>query len=76
MTEEPSDYRVDVTLDRKLLVKDIDTLVHILGRQRIFRIVRASNSEEAVAKMREHLIQHAVVPLCYVKALNARKLPT
>lgn len=76
MVEEPTDWKVEITLDRGALAKDINTLVHILARQRVFCIVSAGNSEEAVGKTKEHLIQHGEVPLCYVKAMTPRRLPT
>lgn len=74
--EESTDWKVDITLDRGALVRDIDTLVHILARQRVFCTVHASNSKEAEEKAKEHLMRNIKVPWCYVKALNARRLPT
>jgi len=76
MVEEPSDWRVDVTLDRGALAKDINTLVHILARQRVFCLVSASSQEEALEKAKAQLQRSLKTPMCYVNALNPRKLPT
>jgi len=47
MAEEPTDWRIQVILDRKALVEDIDKLLHILARQRVIVIISASSREEA-----------------------------
>ncbi len=76
MAEAPGDWKVRVTLDRKLLVRDIDTRVHLLSRQRMYLIVSASSQgeaeEQAMAVLRLGIRSSA----CYVKALTARRLPT
>ncbi len=76
MAEEPTDWMVQVTLDRRALAKDIDTLVHILARQRVAVLVSASSREEAEEKAKAQLQRSLKTPLCYVKALTPRKLPT
>lgn len=76
MAEGPTDWTVQVTLNRKALVEDITRLTMILARQRVAVIVSASSREEAEEKAKEHLMRHVEVPWCYVKALNPRRLPT
>ncbi len=43
MAEAPGDWKVAITLDRKLLIRDIDAMVHILARQRMSVLVSASS---------------------------------
>jgi len=74
--EKPTDWKIQVTLDRKALLEDITRLTRILARQRVAVTVSASSREEAEEKAKEHLMQHIEVPWCYVKALNPRRLPT
>ena len=76
MAEAPSDWKVQVTLDRKALVDDIAKLVRMLARQRVAVIVSASSREEALEEARGRLLLHVGVPACYVKALTPRRLPT
>ena len=76
MTEEPTDWVVQVILDRGAIVDDITKLVHVLGRQRISYTVSASSGEEAIAKAAERLKRHTGVQGYYVKALNPRRMPT
>lgn len=76
MAEELSDWKVQVTLDRKALVDDIDNLVKMLARQRVAVIVSASDSEDAINKARAHLELHAGIFSEYMKAFNPRRLPT
>ncbi len=76
MAEAPGDWKIWVIIDRKLLTKDINTLVHILARQRMAILVSASSEAEAIVKARELLQRSLKTPACYVKALNPRRLPT
>ena len=76
MAEAPSDWKIEITLNRKALTEDIIRLTRILARQRIPIIVSASSLGEAEEKAREHLIRHGGLPLCYVKAMTPRRLPT
>lgn len=74
MVEASSDYRVTVTLDRGLLVLDIERLVKILARQRMAIIVSASSMKEAEERAREHLLRTGI-STTYIKALTPRRLP-
>ncbi len=76
MAEAPGDWKVMITLDRKLLVRDIDAMVHILARQRMSVIVSASSGEEAEEKAGAVLQRGWRTRSCYVKALTPRRLPT
>lgn len=76
MAEAPTDWKVQVILDRKAIVEDITRLAQILARQRVAVIVSASNSEEAIDKARAHLELHAEISESYMKAFNPRRLPT
>jgi hypothetical protein len=76
MAEAPSDWKVQVTLDRKAIVEDIDRLVRMLARQRVAVTVSAWNDEEAIAKARAHLELHSDISEAYMKAFNPRRLPT
>jgi hypothetical protein len=76
MAEEPTDWSVQVTLDRKALVEEITKLVQILALQRKAVIVFASSGEEASVKAKEHLQRYPGIPLGYIKALHPRRLPT
>ena len=76
MAEEPTDWMVQVTLDRRALAKDITRLTMILARQRVAVLVSASSREEAEEKAKTQLQRSLKTPLCYVKALNPRRLPT
>ena len=76
MTEEPMDWRIQVVLDRRALVEDIDKLVRILARQRVIVTVSALSREEALKKSEEHLQRISGIPTVYVKAMHPRKLPT
>ena len=74
MAEEPTDWKVQVTLDRVALAKDITTLVRILEQQRVTVIVSASSREEAEEKAKAHLQRSLKAPACYVKALTPRRM--
>jgi len=76
MTEKPTDWRIQVVLDRKALVEDIDKLTKILARQRTYCTVSAVNEAEALKKAEEHLQRYSSIPTVYVKAMHPRKLPT
>ena len=76
MTEAPSDWKVQVVLDRKAIVEEITKLVQILARQRVAVVVSASDSERAIEKASAHLELYAGISEAYIKAFNPRKLPT
>jgi hypothetical protein len=76
MTEKPTDWRIQVVLDRKALVEDIDKLTKILARQRTYCTVSAVNEAEALKKAEEHLKLYSGIPTVYVKAMHPRRLPT
>jgi len=76
MAERPTDWKVQVTLDRKALAEDIIRLTRILARQRVAVIVSASSREEAEEKAKDHLLLQAGISKFYTKALNPRRLPT
>jgi len=74
MTEKPTDWRIQVVLDRRALVEDIAKLTKILARQRTYCIVSAVNEAEALKKAEEHLKLHSGIPTVYVKAMHPRRL--
>ena len=76
MAEGPTDWKVQVTLDRKALVEDITKLVQILARERIYYTVAASSRSEAMEKAKACVQRIGGVPACYVRSLDPRKLPT
>jgi hypothetical protein len=76
MAEAPSDWKVQVVLDKKAIVEDITKLAQILARQRLAVIVSASSREEAEEKAKNHLLLHAGISEAYLKAYNSRRLPT
>ena len=76
MAEEPTDWKVQVTLDRKALVEDITKLAQILARQRVAVTVSAVNEADALKKAEEHLQRISGIPTVYVKAMHPIKLPT
>jgi hypothetical protein len=76
MAEAPSDWKVQVTLDRKAIVEDITKLVKMLAQQRWAVIVSASSSKEAIEKASLHLMVHSGVSPLYTKVFNPRRLPT
>jgi len=76
MAEEPTDWKVQVVLDRRALVEDITKLAQILARERIYYTVAASSRDEAIEKAKVYLQRHVGVPERYVRSLDPRKLPT
>ena len=76
MAEAPSDWKVQVVLDRKAIVEDITKLAQILARQRVTVIVSASDSEDAIDRAKTHLILQTGILESYMKAFNPRRLPT
>jgi ribosomal protein L5 len=76
MTEKPTDWRIQVVLDRKALVEDLGKLTKILARQRTYCVVSAVNEAEALKKAEEHLQRISGISPVYVKAMHPRRLPT
>ena len=76
MAEEPTDWKVQVVLDRRAIVEDITKLAQILARERIYYTVAASSREEAIEKAKVCLQRHVGVPACYVRSFHPRRLPT
>ena len=76
MAEEPTDWEVQVVLDRRAIVEDITKLAQILARERIYYTVAASSREEAMEKTRMFLMRFVGVPERYVRSLDPRRLPT
>jgi hypothetical protein len=76
VAEEPTDWEVQVVLDRRAIVEDITKLAQILARERIYYTVSASSREEAIEKAKVHLQRFVGVPERYVRSLDPQKLPT
>jgi hypothetical protein len=76
MTEKPTNWRIQVVLDRRALVEDIAKLTKILARQRTYCVVSAVNEAEALKKVEERLQRINGIPTVYVKAMHPRRLPT
>lgn len=76
MTEEKTDWKIQVTLDRDAVVEDIVRLVKILKRQQVYCVVSASTREEAVEKAKVHMWQYGGIPTVYLKTMHPRRLPT
>ena len=76
MAEEPTDWKVQVVLDRRAIVEDITKLAQILARERIYYTVAASSRDEAIEKAKVCLQRHVGVSERYVRSLHPRKLPT
>ena len=76
MAEELTDWKVQVTLDRRAIIDDIDKLVRVLARERIYYTIAASSRLEAMEKTRGLFLLHTGVPTRYVRSLAPRKLPT
>lgn len=76
MTEEKTDWVVNAILDRDKLEEDIQALVRILKKQRVYCVVQASDGDEALKKAANHVRTYMKIPLRYVKALNPRRLST
>jgi hypothetical protein len=76
VTEVPSDWKVQVTLDRKAIRKDITKLEKILARERIYYTVAARSRDEAIGKAGACVRRYLDVPTRYVRSLSPRRLPT
>jgi hypothetical protein len=76
MAEALSDWKVQVTLDRKAIRKDIAKLEQILARERIYYTVAARSRDEAMGKTKACVRRYLEVPTRYVRSLNPRRLPT
>ena len=76
MSEELSDWKVQIVLDRKALVDDITKLVQILARGPIYYTVAASSREAAIRKTEEYLHTYLDIGPAYVRAMHPRRLPT
>lgn len=76
MNENKTDYRVTVTLNRKLIIEDITTLAQISSIKKISVIVSAANKEEAINEAKQHIQKTRGIPKEYLKTIRPTKLPT
>jgi len=73
---ERTDYKVKAVLDRDKLIEDINGLLSILRRQRVFCVVSAVSDEDAAKQAIQHFQNRVKIPFKYFKDLHTRRMPT
>ena len=70
------DWKVWAAIDRKALIADIEAMLGILKRQRVYCIVTAFDREEAESQAVDHLDKLGKISPRYIRSLNARRMRT